>query len=164
MSSRFASQSQAFAVLQHSSTNIPIKDVAADIAIWGAIEISTTVMAACIPVLRVLLHYIKSSAKQYHTTHLEPSDGSHMKGTRANITTVTSPGTRKRGGTRAGDDDDDSGSDKSILERSGGVGVGNQIVQTTAYTVQFHDQGSAKMTEDSDSMGGYEMTNRTPVA
>ncbi len=117
-------------------------------------------MASCIPVLRVLLHYIKSSAKQYHTTHLEPIDGSDMKGTRANITTVTSPGTRKRG-TRAGEDDD-SGSDKSILERS--VGVANQIVQTTAYTVQFHDQGSGKITEDSDSMGGYEMTIRAPAA
>jgi len=146
--------------VSHRFTNTS-QDVAADIAIWGAVEIATTIMASCIPVLRVLLHYIKSSAKQYHTTHLEPSDGSHMKGSRANITTVTSPGNRKRGGTHVGEDDD-SGSDKSILERS--VGVANQIVQVTEYTVQFHNQGNGKMTDDSDSMGGYEMTNRTPAA
>ena len=133
-------------------------DVAADIAIWGAVEIATTIMAACIPVLRVLLQYVKSSAKQYHTTH-DPSDSSHLKGTRGNTTTVTGPEARSTGAHPG--EDDDTGSDKSILERS--VGVGNQIVQTTEYAVQFHGQGRGKTNEDSDSMGGYELANRKEI-
>ncbi len=116
-------------------------------------------MAACIPVLRVLLQYVKSSAKQYHTTY-EPGDGSHLKGTRGNTTTVTGPEARSTGH-RPGEDDD-TGSDKSILERS--VGLGTQIVQTTEFAVQFHGEGRGKPNEDSDSMGGYELANRAEIA
>jgi hypothetical protein len=113
-------------------------------------------MASCIPVLRVLFHFMKSSVKQYHTTY-ELSDGTHLKGTRANITTVTSPGNRETG-SQVGKDDD-TGSDKSILERS--VGVGHQIVQTTEFSVQFHnDDGRGIGNEDTDSMGAGEMSNR----
>ncbi len=112
-------------------------------------------MASCIPVLRVLFNFMHSSVKQYHTSY-EPSDGSHLKGTRANITTVTSPGNRETG-SQVGKDDD-TGSDKSILERS--VGVGNQIVQTTEFSVQFHNGGRGDGKEDTDSMGAYEMTDR----
>ncbi len=116
-------------------------------------------MAACIPVLRVLLQYVKSSAKQYHTTY-EPGDGSHLKGTRGNTTTVTGPEARSTGH-RPGEDDD-TGSDKSILERS--IGLGTQIVQTTEFAVQFHGEGRGKPNEDSDSMGGYELANRAEIA
>ncbi len=135
------------------------KDVAADIAIWGAVEVATTIMAACIPVLRVLFQYIKSSAKRYHTGY-EPGDGSHLKGTKGNTTIIAGPGDRSPG-TRAGKDDD-SGSDKSILERS--AGVANQIVQTTEFSVQFDKPDGVRANEDSDSMGAYEMTNRREAA
>ncbi|KAK3901529.1 hypothetical protein C8A05DRAFT_44827 [Staphylotrichum tortipilum] len=119
-------------------------------------NVATTIMASCIPVLRVLFQYMKSSVKQYNTSY-EPSNGSHLKGTRANITTVTSPGNRETG-SQVGKDDD-TGSDKSILDRS--VGGGNQIVQTTEFSVQFHNDGRGNnANQDTDSMGGYEMTNK----
>ena len=132
------------------------KDVApAELAIWGGVEIATTIMAACVPVLRVLLHYIKSSAKQYESPH-EPSGVSHITGGRTNTATVTTSRNPVKPHHTA--IDDDTGSDKSILERS--VGVGSQIVHTREFTVQFHNEGRGKMNEDSDSMGGYEMANR----
>jgi hypothetical protein len=116
-------------------------------------------MAACIPVLRVLLQYVKSSARKYSSDRYGPSGGtSHVKGTRAGATTTVTA-TRNGHKSHAGKDDD-TGSDKSILERPGGGS--NQIVQTSEYIVEFHDQGRGPRTEDGDSMGGYEMTNRAP--
>ncbi len=53
--------------------------------------------------------------------------------------------------------DDDSGSEKSILERS--VAVAHQIVQTSEFTVEFHNQGRRDGHGGPESMG-YEMTNR----
>ncbi|AEO64581.1 uncharacterized protein THITE_2011423, partial [Thermothielavioides terrestris NRRL 8126] len=39
--------------------------LATDVTIWSCAEVATTIVAACIPVLRVLLQYIKSSAKKH---------------------------------------------------------------------------------------------------
>jgi hypothetical protein len=115
-------------------------------------------MAACIPVLRVLLQYIRSSAKKYSSDRYGPSGAaSHVRGTLGATTIVTA----SRNGLKShAEKDDDAGSDRSIL--SGGNS--NQIMQTSEYIVEFHDQGRAKTNEDSDSMGGYEMTSRAMVA
>jgi len=132
-----------------------LKDAATDVAIWGAAEIATTVMAACLPVLRVLLRQVTSSAQQYHSS-FEPVSNLHVKGTRATTTVTAAENPLK---SHAGKDDD-TGSDKSILERS--AGVGKQIVQTSEVIVEFHNQGRDRRNEDSDSMGhgAYEMGNR----
>ncbi|KAK4105421.1 hypothetical protein N658DRAFT_503567 [Parathielavia hyrcaniae] len=133
----------------------------AEISIWATAETATTIMAASIPVLRVLLQYFKSSARKYSSERYGPSgDASHVKGTRGTrgaTTTVTA--TRNPTRSHALKDDD---SDKSILDRP--MGRSNQIVQTNEYIVEFHEQDTGNKTnEDSDSMGGtYEMTNRDP--
>jgi hypothetical protein len=117
-------------------------------------------MAACIPVLRVLLQYVKSSARKYSSDRYGPSGGtSHVKGTRGGATTTVTA-SRNVGLKSHIGKDDDTGSDKSILERPGGCGGSNGIVQTSEYIVEFHDQGRGPRTEDGDSVGGYEMTNR----
>lgn len=127
--------------------------------IWSCAEVATTIMAASTPVLRVLLQYIRSSAKNYSSDRYGPSGAaSHVRGTRGATTIVTA--SRNAVKSHAGKDDDDAGSDRSIL--SGGNA--NRIVQTSEYIVEFHDQGRANANEDSDSMGGYEMTNRARVA
>ncbi|KAK4128873.1 hypothetical protein N657DRAFT_560674 [Parathielavia appendiculata] len=132
---------------------------AADVAIWATAETATTIMAASLPVLRVLLQYVKSSARKYSSERYGPSgDASHVKGTRATRGATTTVTVTRNGPRSHAIKDDDS--DKSILDRP--VGGGNQIVQTNEYIVEFHEQDRAKINEDSDSMGGYEMTNRAP--
>lgn len=126
--------------------------------IWSCAEVATTIMAASIPVLRVLLQYIRSSAKKYSSDRYGPSGAaSNVRGTRGATTIVTA--SRNAVKSHAAKEED-AGSDRSIL--SGGNA--NQIVQTSEYIVEFHDQGRANTNEDSDSVGGYEMTNRARVA
>ena len=134
------------------------KDLSADVTIWSCAEVATTIMAACIPVLRVLLQYIRSSAKEYSSDRYGHSGpASHVRGTRGTTTVVTA----SRNGLKShAGKDDDAGSDRSILSGENAT----QIMQTSEYIVEFHDQGRAKANEDSDSMGGYEMTNRARVA
>lgn len=128
-----------------------LQDAASDLAIWGAAEIATTIMATCIPVLRVLLRYVVSSAHQYHST-LEPSTGPQGKGTKTTTTIMATCENQSK--SRAGRDYD-TGSDRSILERP--AGVANQIVHTSEIIVEFHNQHRKKRDEDSDSTSAYEM-------
>jgi hypothetical protein len=160
---------------------LPAAVLAPEVAIWASAEVSTTIMAACIPVQRVLLNYIRSSAQQY-VSPAGPS-GSNFKGTGAVTTVIATTNTTARdhhhhhqhqhqrtktgaGGHRVDNIDDDSGSDKSILERANN----NQIVQTSEFTVEFHNHGrriggggaDGHHPEDSEpeSVGVYEMTSR----
>ncbi|GAB1311023.1 Rhodopsin domain-containing protein [Madurella fahalii] len=129
--------------------------VASDVAIWSVAEIAPTILAACIPILRVLLHYVRSAAKQCTVTH-EPKVGSHIKGTRAATMIVT--GSRNQLKLHYDRKDEDTGSDRSILGRS--IGVTNQIVQTSECILESDNQGRRKNNYESDSMNGYEMANR----
>jgi hypothetical protein len=111
-------------------------------------------MAACIPVLRVLLRYFKSSVQQYHSSNERSGVLTKGPGTRDATTIVTSYNTSRP----KPNAEDDIGSDKSILERT--AGAPNRIVQTNEFTVEFHEQGRERRDEDYDSTGGYEMSNR----
>lgn len=120
-------------------------------------------MAACIPVLRVLLNYVKSSARKYYSPN-GPSS-SHAAATRTTTTVVASASRhhhhtmmRSQGGSGK---EDDTGSDKSILEREARSGS-NKIVQTHEFTVEFHNQDRDELDKDEETgrMGVYEMKSR----
>lgn len=61
-------------------------DYGASLVIWGNAEVATTIMAASIPVLRVLFIQIKSSAERYYyDSHGNRSNGISTGGKSANM-------------------------------------------------------------------------------
>lgn len=109
-----------------------------DLWIWGNAEICSSIIAACIPMLRVLVREAKSS-DQYHSGY---ANETYVTGNYSRFVSVTGrPGPK---GTREVElhKMDDDGSDRSILGSSGGAPQPkNGIVQVTGFTVQY-DGGS----------------------
>ncbi|KAH9907833.1 hypothetical protein F4778DRAFT_797913 [Xylariomycetidae sp. FL2044] len=122
------------------------------LVIWASAEVATTIMAASIPVLRVLAREFKSSAGRYYN-HSSSAEGTRK--TRAGkLTTATNTAiVTSTGRPQTSDYPNDDGSDRSILY---GTGIG-KITKTAEISVSFNDRS------DADSLG-YEMDRLPPRA
>ncbi|EXL66968.1 hypothetical protein FOPG_16881 [Fusarium oxysporum f. sp. conglutinans race 2 54008] len=100
---------------------------------WSAVEAATTMIAASIPVLRVLVGHVRSSARQYHRT------GEATGSRRRSLNRTATLGARKQS-------QGDNQSEKSILNlAAGGVITAHEVSDN------YPDH------RDQDNLGGYEM-------
>ncbi|KAJ2907128.1 hypothetical protein MKZ38_007643 [Zalerion maritima] len=106
---------------------------------WGSTEIATCLIAASIPVLRVLIRDAKSSARKYYNQE----DGAISTTRNKNNTVIIS--TQKFRSAHSPDDR----SDKSILNDSGATS--GRVLMTNEVSVNYHDR------KEDDSLRGYEM-------
>ncbi|SPO06445.1 uncharacterized protein DNG_09135 [Cephalotrichum gorgonifer] len=110
---------------------------AIDLYIWGNAESCVTIIAACIPILRVFVRDVKTSAAKYylsnenHSTHGRTQ--THQSKVRDTINTVTITGGRGRGDEFLPLDDDD----ESRLTR------GDKIMQTKEVAIAYEDGGDS---------------------
>ncbi|CAJ2502230.1 Uu.00g096240.m01.CDS01 [Anthostomella pinea] len=129
-----------------------------DIVIWSIVEISVTVIAASIPVLRAFLRSVVSSGGQYFSTSGDRTDQyrTRTRGTKygnayGNGRSQTTCVAADRSKSRAEDGlASDAASDKSILDADA-----KKIMKTEAVTVSF---------QSSDEVGrmGYELDDLSP--
>ncbi|KAH7024236.1 hypothetical protein EDB80DRAFT_560096 [Ilyonectria destructans] len=100
---------------------------------WGPVETATTMVAASIPVLRVLIRQVRSSVKQYD----RPDEGMDSRRKPLHRVVTIKARTHSQG---------DDRSDKSILnEAAGGVLITHEV----SINYPCH--------KEQDSLGGYEM-------
>ncbi|GAB1315642.1 hypothetical protein MFIFM68171_05852 [Madurella fahalii] len=105
-----------------------------DLWIWGNAEICSSIVAACIPMLRVLVRDAKSS----RNTHSGYANETYATGNYSRFVSVTG-----RAGTKTTSEVelqkmDDDGSDRSILGNNGAARQPkNGIVQVTGFTIQY---------------------------
>ncbi|GKT44345.1 uncharacterized protein ColSpa_04526 [Colletotrichum spaethianum] len=125
-----------------------------ELAIWGTCETGVTIVAASIPVLRVLIRDVATSARKYYgssgtrTNKSRFSPGSSLP--RSNTVTVTSApqkGSIRRKWDRLADDQ----SDKSILGAEPELEFG-KIVRTNEIVVEYDTRS-----ETEGRNGAYEM-------
>lgn len=124
-------------------------DDGAQLVIWGNAEVSTTIMAASIPVLRVLFMHAKSSAGRYYETGKK---GSGHLGSNMSKNNTTTSASRKAGYMTEGTGTGDDRSDRSILDTSS-PGVG-KIIQTNEITLEYSDRSHPRL---EDREGWYRM-------
>ncbi|OLN81960.1 hypothetical protein CCHL11_08634 [Colletotrichum chlorophyti] len=111
-----------------------------DLVIWGTCESSVTIVAASIPVLRVLVRDVASTARKYYRgSSATRTNASRFGGgvTRSNTVTVsTNPATRKGSIRKKWDKLADDRSDKSILGVDSEPEFG-KIVRTNEVVVEY---------------------------
>lgn len=123
--------------------------------IWGNAESCVTIIAASIPVLRVLVRDAKTSARKYYVsqgatdTYAQDYTRRSRLLSHNNTVVVTARGSQR---TSPGQKQDDW-SDKSILD---GNTTPGRILQTNMVAVEFQDR------KDGDS-AEYEMDRMPPV-
>ncbi|KAH7120719.1 hypothetical protein EDB81DRAFT_666750 [Dactylonectria macrodidyma] len=100
---------------------------------WAPVETATTMVASSIPVLRVLVRQVRSSAKQYYLADERTDFGRDSQNRKIAIIARN----QSRG---------DDQSDKSILNQAAGG-----VLVTHELSVNYPDS------KDQDSLGGYEM-------
>lgn len=115
---------------------------AVPIAYWSHTEVATCIVAASIPVLRVLLREKRHLARKYY----KESTSSSTKN-KNNTVCITA--------SRVKSQRSDDRSDKSILD--GDAGVSSRIVTTNEVSISYQDR------KEDDSIGGYEMEPVKPV-
>ncbi|KAK0649972.1 hypothetical protein B0T16DRAFT_327280 [Cercophora newfieldiana] len=121
----------------------------AQLVIWGNAEVATTIMAASIPVLRVLFINAKGSAERYYDSGRRGT-GRLPSNPSKNNTIITS--NRKNGGYATEGTGDDDGSDRSILDTTS---PGNgRIIQTNEVTLEYSERPYIRR-DDRD--GWYQM-------
>lgn len=103
--------------------------------VWGAAEVAVTIMAASIPVLRVLVREVKASTRQQYGPSKETMGNSRP------MTTVVIASTGNFGQTAKGSQvsnaHSEDGSEKSIVgEKLRGGG----IVQTQEIAIEYHER------------------------
>ncbi|KAK0624516.1 hypothetical protein B0T17DRAFT_492545 [Bombardia bombarda] len=113
-----------------------------DLFIWGNAESAITIIAASIPILRVLIRDV-AQTRRYHKTGIGGKTG--MSGsTKLPSTVVTTvSGGRDKGDIARKKRDLDDDSDKSILGNDGDRTprtAGNKIVQTNDFSVEYHQR------------------------
>ncbi|KAK3985074.1 hypothetical protein QBC44DRAFT_275969 [Cladorrhinum sp. PSN332] len=108
-----------------------------DLWIWNIAEAAVTVVAASIPMLRVLVRDAKSS-RNYHSGYIKETG---ISGNRSRIVTIQSKAARRESDTEMHKLGDDR-SDRSILADNGKKNGG--IVQIVDFTVKYDDDDSAK--------------------
>ncbi|EON97869.1 putative integral membrane protein [Phaeoacremonium minimum UCRPA7] len=105
-----------------------------DLFIWGNAESCVTIIAASIPILRVLIRDAKTTARRYYIANDE-GDENGLKRSNTNTVVVSAQHNSRQesGGKR------DDGSDRSILENSTDSWG---IMRTKEIAVEFQDRGS----------------------
>ena len=117
---------------QHETNAQPKPDDGIDLFIWGNAESCVTIIAASIPILRVFVRDVQTSARKYYlNTDGESQTNQGSKKSKRNITAVASTQHSRSTG-RKGDDDS---SDKSILD--GFSSHGKHIMQTNEIAVEY---------------------------
>ncbi|CAJ2511703.1 Uu.00g073280.m01.CDS01 [Anthostomella pinea] len=104
--------------------------------IWSTAETATTIIAASIPVLRVLFLEMRSSNGRYYE-HSSANGTKKPRQGRTGNNTVTVTATGRPRTTQFSKDDD---SDRSILH---GTGIG-KITKTDEVRIHFHDRSDAE--------------------
>lgn len=122
-------------------TGLKIAD-AIDLWIWGNAEVSASIIAASIPMLRVLVRDAKTS-RQYHSGYVKETGASGNRSRMITISSRPAPTGSDLELHRLGDDDQ---SDRGILVQNGEkVNPGkNGIAQVTEFTVQYEDEKAAQ--------------------
>ncbi|KAK1978618.1 hypothetical protein LZ30DRAFT_598722 [Colletotrichum cereale] len=129
------------------------------LAIWGTIEAGVTIMAASIPVLRVLIRDVTTTARKYYGSSASRTDksrlghGGSMRRTNT-VTVTTSP--QKGSFRRKWDKLADDRSDKSILGAEPDIDFG-KIVRTNEIVVQYD-----RRSEIEGRGGNYELHQMGP--
>ncbi|KAJ0143629.1 hypothetical protein CTA2_1251 [Colletotrichum tanaceti] len=132
-----------------------------DLVIWGTCESGVTIMAASIPVLRVLVRDVASTARKYYGSSGAHTDGSRFGHggsgiTRSNTVTVTTTSSQKGSVRRKWDKLADDRSDKSMFEVEPELEFG-KIVRTNEVVVRYDTRS---VIEGHD--GSYEMGRVNP--
>lgn len=122
-------------------TDLKIAD-AIDLWIWANAEVSASIVAASIPMLRVLVRDAKTS-RQYHSGYVKETGASGNRSRMITISSRPAPTSSDLELHRLGDDDQ---SDRGILVQNGEkVNPGkNGIAQVTEFTVQYEDEKAAQ--------------------
>ncbi|KAK4223848.1 hypothetical protein QBC38DRAFT_548146 [Podospora fimiseda] len=107
-----------------------------DLWIWNIAEVSVTVIAASIPMLRVLVRDAKTS-RQYHSGYIKETG---VSGNRSRMVTIQSKAARMNSETEMHKMGDDR-SDRSILAGNEKKNCG--IVQVVDFTVKYDDDDDA---------------------
>lgn len=124
----------------------PGTDDGVDLFIWGNAESCVTIIAASIPILRVLVRDAKTSYRSYYVSEPNDNNNTALTGSRVrgqNSVVVTGG---RRDSNHAGNKLDD-GSEKSIL---GGSTSPGKIIRKNEVVVEYQDR------RDGESME-YEM-------
>lgn len=112
-----------------------LKGPAVDLYIWGNAESCVTIVAACIPILRVFVRDVKTSAARYYLSNsrTNPHTTTHQSKVRDNINTITiTAGAERRDDESASQDDDER-----RLTRDNG-----KIMQTKEVAIEYQDNRS----------------------
>ncbi|KAF6814460.1 hypothetical protein CSOJ01_04011 [Colletotrichum sojae] len=138
-----------------------------DLVIWGTAESGVTIVAASIPVLRVLVRDVASSARKYYGgSSGTRTNGSRFGVARSNTVTVTTTtannshhGASRKGSTRRKDKLADDRSDRSILGGEEELEFG-KIVKTHEVVVQYDRRSDYDGHNESYEMNQMDRMNR----
>lgn len=113
----------------------------AQLVIWGNAEVATTIMAASIPVLRVLFLHAKSTAGRYYGSgeHRSGRLGTSGRSKGHTVLTSSTRGEETRPKTTTGSNTGDDQSDRSILNATE-VHAGGKIVRTNEVTLEYSER------------------------
>ncbi|KAK2771248.1 hypothetical protein CKAH01_14397 [Colletotrichum kahawae] len=132
-----------------------------DLVIWGTCESGVTIAAASIPVLRVLVRDVASTARKYYGGSTGTRTGRSQIGgggiTRTNTVTVTT--TTRKPSVRRKDKLADDRSDKSILGDEEELEFG-KIVKTNEVVVQYDTRSDYDGHNESYEMGRMDRMDR----
>jgi len=125
-----------------------------DLYIWGNAETASSIIAACIPILRVLVRDVRTSRRQYYASKNANTTG----GGTGSKNTVSVTAGRSRGPNSFQRMDD--WSEKSILDDSSAPSpkqshAHGHIVQTREVALEYQDRRDGDMVE-------YQMENMHP--
>jgi len=109
-----------------------------DLFVWGNAESCVTIIAACIPILRVLIRDVKTSAGRYYLSNGRTGAGHsthHQSKNRDNSNTITITGGRKDNGYYKAEDE------RELTRESNG-----KIMQTKEVAIEY--QSADNWTEE----------------
>ena len=124
-----------------------------DLYIWGNAESAASIIAACIPILRVLVKDVRTTARRYYASNGDgTTSGAARKsaaGSRSNTVIVTAGRSRAQHTQKM-----DDWSEKSILDDSSAPspshvahGHHGRIVQTNEVAIEYQDRRDGDVVE-----------------
>ena len=118
---------------------------AIDLYIWGNAESCVTIIAACIPILRVLIRDVKTSAQRYYVSNTNRSgvhSSAHHSKVRDNQNTITITAGRRTDTSSSHQDEEERG-----LTRESG-----KIMQTREVAVEYQEHRDWASDHELDDM------------
>jgi hypothetical protein len=131
---------------------------------WTAAEIATTIMAASIPVLRIVVQQLVTSHSKSNPYHRSAADGTFKNSTKTHTTVVSSAARdRLEHGSRRGNRQK-RGDDTQTLEMGLGPESNGKIVRVATVTVDFASRTEAgPMLEARREDIGIELSEVSPA-